>query len=164
MTIRDFLHDQGIRFDFFLHRPAPSSTHLAGHLHVPGRTIAKAVLVRAEGRLILAVLPATHRIDPPRLAEIVGVADLAIATESEVLDHFHDCEPGAVPPFGRAYGLETIVDASLAAGSEIVFVGNNRHEGFRMRYRDYEAVERPIRARFARPIATRRARAHRSAG
>ena len=63
-----------------------------------------------------------------------------------------------MPPFGRLYGLTTIVDSSLAGGSEVAFMGNTRHEGVRMRFKDYEAVESPIRARFASPIAIRKLR------
>jgi Ala-tRNA(Pro) deacylase len=69
-----------------------------------------------------------------------------------------------LPPFGRLYGLTTVLDASLSGGAEIVFVGNTRHEGVRMRFRDYEAIEAPIKARFAYPIATRRPRSPRKAG
>ncbi len=164
MSIRDFLQSRSVRFEVLLHRPAHSATHLAGCVHVPGRCVAKGVLVRAGGSFALAVLPATHRIDTARLAEILGVADLKIATEAEVERVFADCEPGALPPFGRLYGLATIVDASLAAGAEIVFVANTRHEGVRMRFKDYEVVEGPMKARFASPINARTPKDRRKAG
>ena len=158
MCIRAFLQSRSARFEVLLHRPAHSAAHLAGSLHVPGRAVAKAVLVRAGDAFALAVLPATHRVDTGRLAEVLGVAALRIATEAEVEAVFADCEPGALPPFGRLYGIRTIVDASLAAGSEVAFMGNTRHEGVRMRFKDYEAIEAPTRARFASPIATRKPR------
>jgi Ala-tRNA(Pro) deacylase len=164
MCIRDFLLSHSVRFEVLLHRPAPSAAHLAGSLHVPGRCVAKAVLVRAGGVHALAVLPATHRIDTARLAEVLGVDLVGIATGAEVEAVFADCEPGALPPFGRLYGLATIVDASLAGGAEVAFMGNTRHEGVRMRFKDYEAVESPLRARFASPIALRRPRSQRKAG
>ncbi|WP_435007184.1 aminoacyl-tRNA deacylase [Tundrisphaera lichenicola] len=163
MCISDFLQSRSVRFELLLHRPAHSATHLAGSLHLPGRSVAKAVLVRADDRFALAVLPATHRVDPDRLAEILNVGSLRIATEDEVESVFADCEPGALPPFGQLYGLQTVVDASLSGGSDIAFMGNTRHEGVRMRFRDYEAVESPIKARFASPIAPRRLR-NRKAG
>jgi Ala-tRNA(Pro) deacylase len=158
MCIREFLQSRSVRFELLLHRPAHSAAHLAGSLHVPGRRVAKAVLVKAGDAFALAVLPATHRIDTVRLAEVMGVDVLRIATESEVETVFADCEPGALPPFGRLYGLTTIVDSSLAGGAEVAFMGNTRHEGVRMRFKDYEAVESPIRARFASPIAIRKLR------
>ena len=79
-----------------------------------------------------------------------------LATEDELAGIFTDCERGVVPPFGRLYGLTTVVDTSLAAWAEIVVEANLRHEDLRLRYRDYEAIEEPLRARFARPIAPRR--------
>ena len=164
MCIRDFLQAHSVRFEILLHAPSHSATHLAGSVHVPGRSVAKSVLIAAGESYALAVLPATHRIDVERLAEVLGVVSVRIATEAEVVVVFADCEPGALPPFGQLYGLRTIVDASLAGGSEIVFVGNTRHEGVRMRFRDYEAVELPVKARFANPTALRRARNRRKAG
>src|SRR3954469_25853918 len=121
MCIRDFLQSRSVRFEWLLHRPAPSAAHLAGSLHVPGRCVAKSVLVKAGEVFALAVLPATHRIDTVRLAEVLRVASLRIATGAEVESIFADCEPGALPPFGRLYGLSTIVDASLSGGAEVAF-------------------------------------------
>ncbi len=164
MCIREFLIHRSVRFEFLLHPPAPTAAHLAGSIHVPGRSVAKSVLVHASGRFALAVLPATHRIDQAKLAHVLNSTDLRIATEAEVEALFHDCETGALPPFGRLYGITTVVDSHLAAGSEVVFVGNQRHEGIRMRFRDYEAVETPIRARFAVPIISSRPGVDRKAG
>ena len=111
MSIRDFLQARSVRFEVLLHAPSHSAAHLAGSVHVPGRSVAKAVLVRAGDAFALAVLPATHRVDPDRLAEILRVSTLRIATEAEVEAVFADCEPGALPPFGRLYGLTTVLDA-----------------------------------------------------
>lgn len=164
MLIRDFLQARSIRFELMLHAPSHSATHLAGSVHVPGRSVAKSVLVRSGQGFALAVLPATHRIDLERLAEVLGVGLVGIATEAEVEAIFADCEPGALPPFGRLYGLETLVDASLAGSAEVVFVANTRHEGVRMRFQDYERIEGPTKARFASPIDGGRPRRHRRAG
>ena len=164
MSIRDYLRDHLVRFELMLHRPAPSAARMAETVHVPGRTVAKGVLVRAGDAFALAVLPATHRIDLPRLAALLGVRELLIATEAEVMSIYVDCERGALPPFGRPYGLTSIVDASLAAGSEIFFVANSRHEGVRMRFRDYEALETPLRGRFATMISPRQKNPQRRAG
>ncbi len=149
MSIRSYLQSRSVDFDFLLHRPTYSATHLAGSLHVPGRSVAKGVLVRAGDAFVLAVLPATHRVDVDRLSKILGVDEVRIATEIEVERVFADCEPGALPPFGRLYGLTTVLDLSLALGAEMTFVANMRHEGVRMRFTDYEAIEAPIEAQFS---------------
>ncbi len=162
MCIRDFLRGRAVRFEVLLHAPSHSAAHLAGSVHVPGRSVAKAVLVKAGGSFALAVLPATHRIETERLGEVLGAGPLRIATEAEVEAVFADCEPGALPPFGRLYGLTTIVDASLSAGADIVFIGNTRHEGVRMRFKDYESIEEPMKSRFASPISPRRVKSRKA--
>lgn len=164
MSIQDFLRHRSIRFEALLHRPAPSAARMAETIHLPGRTVAKAVLVRVGDGFVLAVLPSTHRVDLDRLGIVLGGADPRIATESEVMAIFHDCERGALPPFGKLYGLTTVVDASLAGGSQIAFVANSRHEGIKMRFRDYEAIEVPLRGRFASMVSPPRRETRRRAG
>ena len=164
MTIRSYLQSRAVDFDFLLHRPTHSATDLAGSLHVPGRAVAKGVLVRAGDAYVLAVLPATRRVDTARLSEILGVPEVRIATQPEVERVFADCEPGALPPFGRLYGLKTVLDLSLALGDQMTFVANMRHEGVRMRFADYEAIEAPIGARFSTEAQFGLAAGQRAAG
>jgi Ala-tRNA(Pro) deacylase len=164
MCIRSYLRERRVPFEALLHRPASSATQRARSLHVAGSRVAKGVLLRASGGFVLAVVPATHRIDLQRLAEVLRVEALRLATEDEVGAVFSDCERGALPPFGRPYGLATVVDSALAAGPEVVLEGNTRHEGFRLRFRDYESLEAPRLARFSRPIDPRRRRPSRRAG
>lgn len=160
MEISTYLSSQQVPFERLLHCPAPSATRMAQTVHVPGGQVAKSVVVRGEHGNALAVLPATHRIDLAQLAPILGMAELRLATEEEVTQIFHDCERGALPPFGRLYGLPTVVDASLADVTEIVIEGNARHESLRLRFRDFEAVEQPLQSRFAMPTCPRRPREH----
>jgi Ala-tRNA(Pro) deacylase len=165
MSIRDYLRNCRVPFETLLHGPMPSATRVAHSLHVPGRQVAKSVLLRAGEGYVLAVLPATHRVDLGRIGEVLAARDIRLATEDELERVFVDCERGAVPPFGKLYGVPTVVDTTLAGCAEIVVEGNARHEGVRMRYRDYEAVERPTRARFASAITPRlRRESHRRAG
>lgn len=154
MCIQNYLRERKVRFEELLHRPEPSASRRAHSVHVPGRQVAKTVLVGAGERYVLAVLPSTHRIDQQRLAEVLGVPRVRLASEEEVARVFVDCERGALPPFGRLYGLTTVVDSSLAGWAEIVVEANLRHEDLRLRYRDYEEVEAPLRAKFARPIGS----------
>jgi Ala-tRNA(Pro) deacylase len=158
MTIREYLRNRSVPFSVILHAPAPSSSRVAQAVHLSGQKVAKAVLLRSGSEYLLAVLPATHRVSLGRLGEFLGTADLRLATEEELDRVFTDCEHGALPPFGKLYGVPTIVDSSLAASGEILIEGNFRHEGLRMRFRDYEQVEEPRKARFAEPTAPRRRR------
>jgi Ala-tRNA(Pro) deacylase len=158
MSVRDYLQCHRVPFRAFLHRPMPTSSRRAKSAQVPGQHLAKGVLVHAGEGYVLAVLAATSRVDLARLSEVLSGVPVRLATEDEVGTVFDDCERGALPPFGRLYGLRTIVDPSLQGGSEIVCVGNTRHEGFRLRLTDYLAVEAPCRARFARKESPRNPR------
>jgi Ala-tRNA(Pro) deacylase len=155
MCILDYHRSHGDRFESLLHQPASSSAKRAGNVHVPGRGVAKAVLVKAGDSFVLAVLPSTSWIDLGRLSEVVGTtaSDIRLATTDELLAIFPDCEPGAVPPFGRLYGLTTLVDSGLAEVPDIVLGANTRHEGLRMHFKDFQALEQPKRASFTRPSA-----------
>ena len=133
----EFLRSRRVWFEEVLHSPASSSTKRAHSMHVPGRRVAKTVLVKAGDRFVLAVLPCTSRID---LAAAGGRAGLlrrgrTTGDDGRVIGTFTDCEPGVVPPFGRLYDLDTVLDVSLLEMDELVFSGNMRHEGLRMRTR-----------------------------
>jgi Ala-tRNA(Pro) deacylase len=155
MYIVDFLRSRGVWYEALLHRPASSSTKRARCVHIPGRRVAKAVLVKAGDSFVLAVLPSTSRIDLARLSEVVGepASLVRLATPDELFELFPNCEPGVVPPFGRLYGLKTVVDLGLADSSEIIVGANTRHEGVRILFRDFQTLEEPIRASFTRPLA-----------
>jgi len=150
MYVLDFLKSQGVWFEALLHQPASSSAKRAGNAHVPGRRVAKAVLIKTGDSFVLAVLPSTSWINLGRLSEVVGAppSEVRLATQDEVLAIFPDCEPGVVPPFGRLYGLTTLVDSGLTEVTDIVVGANTRHEGLRMHFHDFQALEQPMRASF----------------
>jgi Ala-tRNA(Pro) deacylase len=156
MYTAEFLRSRRVWFEELLVQPASSSTKRAHNMHVPGRMVAKTVLVKAGDRFVLAVLPCTSRIDLAPLSAVLGLSgsDVRLATIDELLGIFTDCEPGVVPPFGKLYGLDTILDVSLLEVGELVFGGNLRHEGLRMRASDYVAIEEPLIGSFAVRIAT----------
>ncbi len=153
MSIVEYLRKRGVEFETLLHQPASTSARRAGCMHVPGRSVAKAVLVQARDQRLVAVLPATCAIDLERLSAILRVqpTDVRIASEAEARAVFKDCEAGVVPPFGRLYDLPTVVDSELAGSPTIAFGGNMRHEDVRMQFRDFVTLEAPLSASFSRP-------------
>jgi Ala-tRNA(Pro) deacylase len=153
LSIRTYLETHLVLHEVLLHRPASCASRRAHGLHVRGRTVAKSVLLDVGGQHWLAVLPATHRIDLDRLRRAPGLAELQIATPADLAARFPDCELGAVPPFGRLFDLPVVVDTSLSAVASIVCETNFRHQSVRVRYRDFETLERPLRVRFAVHVA-----------
>jgi Ala-tRNA(Pro) deacylase len=155
MYVVDFLRSHRVGFETLLHAPASSATKLAQSMHVAGRFVAKTVLVQAGNAPMLAVLPATSRIDLDRFTVALGLepGSVRLATSDEIDGIFQDCEPGTIPAFGRLYGIRTVVDKSLAGEGVVVFPTNSRHIGLKMSFRDYAGLEEPLRAAFGSPIA-----------
>jgi Ala-tRNA(Pro) deacylase len=119
---------------------------VAQALHVPGREVAKTVLLRANHRYtyMVAVLPATKRIDLKRLSKALCGCEVELATETEIAEHCPDCEFGVLPPFGSQYAMKTVVDESLADDEKIVFEANTHHQAIRMKFDDFLRVEEPL--------------------
>ncbi len=152
MRFADYLDGLRIAFDYLPHPPAYSATMRAKCLRVPGRQVAKCVLLRGPGGMLLAVLPATHRVDTTRLAAALG-GPVRLANRAEVADTFRDCECGAVPPFAGLYGLPAVLEASIDPDALLVFKGQTHVEAIRLCCRDFERLERPRRVAFAAPAA-----------
>src|SRR5262249_21645522 len=106
----------------------------------------------------LAIVPATHQVDTPALAALLGVP-VRLAGDEEIARVFRDCEWGVVPPFGHLYGLSTVIDDAVDPDALIIFEWHTHGEAIRLRTRDYERLERPRRLRFSRPVFSRVPRA-----
>jgi Ala-tRNA(Pro) deacylase len=146
MNVAEYLTTKKVAFKVLPHRETHDAQRLAQSLRIPGRLVAKTVLLRANGgyTFIVAVLPATKNIDFARASAALGGSKLQLATETEVASHCPDCELGALPPFGSQYAMKTIVDESLTKDEEIVFEGNTHHDAIRMRFEDFCRVENPL--------------------
>lgn len=149
MRVSQFLNEQHVHFESLIHPPAFTSQKRAKFLGVPGRQVAKGVLLAGPTGYLLAVLPATEQVDTDALAHHLG-GPVRLAADGEVAQVFGDCEWGVVAPFGTIYGLPTFLEESLAVDAWIVLEANSHVEAIRMRCRDFEQLEQPTRLRFAR--------------
>lgn len=149
MRVSEFLSGERVAFETLLHAPAYTAQHRAKYLGVSGNQVAKAVLLRGQEGYLLAVLPATKRIDTGVLSAELG-GPISIATGQEVAVIFRDCEWGVVGPFGKLYGIPSILDSSIARDEMMIFESDTHAEAIRIRCRDYESLERPRRLSFAR--------------
>jgi Ala-tRNA(Pro) deacylase len=147
--IRDYLDSHNVGCEEIPHSQAFEAREVAQALHVPETQFAKVVVLRADVRLLMAVLPASHRIDFHHLREKLGVSHLEMAGESELAALCSDCELGAFPPFGGLYGMEVLIDGGMTQSQEIIFNAGTHAEAVRMRYADYARLEKPQVARFA---------------
>jgi Ala-tRNA(Pro) deacylase len=115
-----YLAEQDADFDIVDHPHSSTSMESAQLAHVPGDCIAKSVVLGDERGYLLAVLPASCHVDLGELHRQTN-RNLGLATEYELTALFDDCEPGAVPPFGNVYDIDTIVDESLVEQSDVYF-------------------------------------------
>lgn len=142
--LKDFLDREGIKYVAIPHSPAYTARETAQTAHVPGKDFAKTVIVKMDGRLAMAVLPASEKLDLARLKKAAGANHVALAFESEFDRWFPGCEPGAMPPFGNLYGMEVFVAKSLAADEQIAFNAGSHAELLRTAYKDFERVVQPV--------------------
>jgi Ala-tRNA(Pro) deacylase len=119
-SVENYLTQAGVRYDVIPHHHTSTSAFSAQAAHVPGERLAKCVMLEDDRGYLMAVLPATRKVDLGALHRALG-RELGLATESELTGLFSDCEPGALPPLGRAYGIETIVDNSLVSAQDVYF-------------------------------------------
>ena len=149
IRLRNFLEREKVRYTHETHRTAYTAQAVAQEEHVPGKLVAKTVVVKIDDGFALAVMPATARADFARLKSALGAKEVRLATELEFTGLFPDCEVGAQPPFGNLYGVPVYVDAGLAQDEEIVFNAGTHEETIRMRYADFERLAQPKVFHFA---------------
>jgi Ala-tRNA(Pro) deacylase len=150
-TLRDFLDRNRIKYVVISHSPAHTAQEVAASAHIPGRAMAKTVIVKLDGRLAMAVLPASEMIDLDLLGDAAFAQQAELSEESEFSDRFPGCELGAMPPFGNLYGMDVYVADSLAEDDEIAFNAGSHTEVIRMAYPDYARLVKPRILRFGAP-------------
>jgi Ala-tRNA(Pro) deacylase len=141
--LKEFLDANHVRYEVRSHRPAFTAQEVAAAEHVPGREMAKVVMVRDGGEYLMAVLPAPYHVGLERLGKAAGRTGLRLATEAEFARLFPGCEPGAMPPFGNLYGIPVWVDESLTRDDEIAFNAGNHEQTVHMRYADFARLVQP---------------------
>ena len=123
-TLGAHLAAAAIKYDVVSHRSTPSASRTAQAAHVTGERVAKAVVLHDDSGYLLAVVPSTHRVELGTLHDLLG-RSFNLATEAEITNLFGDCDVGAVPPVGAAYGLKVVLDESLLGHPEVFFEGGD---------------------------------------
>lgn len=134
--LREYLLTHGVPYEVHEHPLAFTTSRVAEVEHVPGRDIAKPVILMADGRFVMAVVPGHKHVDLAKAKEAFGCDDLRLAEESEFAEAFGDCERGAEPPLGQLYGMRTIVDLRLDS-PRVTFRGGSHTQTITMGLEDY---------------------------
>jgi len=141
--LREHLDARNVKYVVISHSQAFTAQEIAASLHVPGREMAKTVVVKSPQGLALCVVRAMDRLDLELVASRLGTTHARLATEQEFQHSFPDCEMGAMPPFGNLYDVPTLVDEALTHDREIVFNAGTHVDAIRMSYADFADMAKP---------------------
>ena len=147
-----YLRDNKVPFQIIHHPLAYTAQEVAAAEHIPGKMLAKVVMVFADGKLAMLALPAPHRVDLSKAATVLKAKEVRLAHEEEFAAAFPDCEVGAMPPFGNLYDVPVYVDKTLTEDVDIVFNAGTHTDTISLRYADYERLVKPAVADFAHRV------------
>jgi Ala-tRNA(Pro) deacylase len=147
--LQAYLRQHQVSFQIQHHPLAYTAQEVAASEHIPGKMMAKVVIVFAAGKTVLLALPAPYHVDLTRAAQALGAREVRLANETELAALFQDCEVGAMPPFGHLYDLPVYVDRALAEDEVIVFRAGTHTDTMRLTYADFARLVNPTVAEFA---------------
>jgi len=142
-NLKEFLDRNQVKYVCIVHSQAYTAQEVAESAHVPGRAMAKVVIVELDGEMAMAVLPSTSKVVLQQLREITGADHVRFASEEQFKSRFPDCEIGAMPPFGNLYEMRVFASESLAENEEIAFNAGSHTEVIKLAYADWERLAQP---------------------
>jgi Ala-tRNA(Pro) deacylase len=141
--LKDFLDASGVAYTHCTHRLAYTAQEVAAAQHVPGREMAKTVILKGDEKFFMVVVPASYKVNLNALQKTLPYKQIHLATEYEFAVLFPDCEVGAMAPFGNLYGLSVFADTLLTQDAEIVFNAGTHTDSIRMSYADFDRLVQP---------------------
>lgn len=142
-SLREYLDKHSVKYIVISHSVAYTAQGIAALAHIPGKELAKTVIVKMDGKLAMAVVPGSLHVNLNLLKKETKANVVELATEVEFKDQFPECETGAMPPFGNLYGMDVFVDESLAQDKEIAFNAGSHRELIRLAWADFESLVKP---------------------
>jgi len=144
-----FLDEHHVKYLSIRHSPAFTAQEVADSAHLPGRALAKTVMVKLDGSMAMVVLPAPEMISVDALRAATGAKVVELATEAEFARLFPGCEIGAMPPFGNLWDLPVLVEQRLREDERIAFNAGTHTELIQLAYGEFERLVQPAVLEFA---------------
>ena len=148
-SIREYLDGEHVPYTTINHQPSYTAQGIAAETHISGKDLAKTVMIKLDGKMVMAVLPAAYHVNFHLLREATGATNVELAREDEFMDLFPGLEVGAMPPFGNLYGLEVYVAESLAEGDVIAFNAGTHTDLVKMAFTTFAKLVKPKILRFS---------------
>ncbi len=142
-SVKRFLDDQGLDYKIVAHYDAFTSLDEARAVGAAAVNVAKTLVIKSGGRDLLAVLPASERLDLHKLRDLLGDNHARFASEEEVWHDFPQFALGAVPPLGELLNLPVYLDQRLEQANEIIFPGGTHRDSVKMSGEDFLKLVRP---------------------
>jgi len=147
--LKQYLDSHHVKYVTISHSKAYTAQQVAASAHISGQELAKTVMVKKDGKMVMAVLPASFQVDFDLLKKTTGARQLELAQEQDFKTLFPDCEVGAMPPFGNLYDMEVYVAETLTEDEEIAFNAGSHTELIRMSYGDFAKLVHPKVLKFS---------------
>ncbi|MBI3307076.1 MAG: YbaK/EbsC family protein [Candidatus Omnitrophica bacterium] len=144
-----FLKKHKVYYQVQVHPQTFTASETAQAEHISGRKLAKVVMVNAEGRDVMVVLPSNRVVDLFKLSTALGTQDVRVESEKEFKDLFPDCEAGAMPPIGKIYGMPCYADKSLSEEKELYFNAGNHLETIEVSTADFLRVSKAVMGNYS---------------
>ncbi|HWY59943.1 MAG TPA: YbaK/EbsC family protein [Terriglobales bacterium] len=143
LRLRQFLDSYNTKYVVISHSVAYTAGGIAALIHIPGKEVAKTVIVKVDDRLVMAVVSASQHVDLELFKAATKAQTVRLAAENEFKNRFPDCETGAMPPFGNLYGMSVFADETLSRDQEIAFNAGSHRELVRLTWEDFERLVEP---------------------
>jgi Ala-tRNA(Pro) deacylase len=141
--LKEMLDGAKVSYEVHSHLQAFTAQETAASQHLSGKDMAKVVMLKVDGSLAMAVIPASRMISLNAVKASLGSKEVQLATEDEFASSFPECEIGAMPPFGNLFGLPVYVDPTLEEDETIFFNAGNHQQTVKMRYQDFARIVQP---------------------
>jgi Ala-tRNA(Pro) deacylase len=141
--LKRFLDKEKVKYVTISHSLAYTAQEIAASAHIHGRELAKTVIVKLDGDMAMAVLPASSKLDLGKLKKYAGADKVELAAEKEFRDRFPGCALGAMPPFGNLYDMRVFADKSLSEDERIAFNSGSHTELIQLSYKDFVDLVKP---------------------
>lgn len=142
--LREYLDKHRVKYVTVSHSPAYTAQEIAAAAHVKGKDLAKTVMIKVDGEMVMAVLPASYQVDLYLFMDAFSADRVELATEDEFRGLFPGCEVGAMPPFGNLYGMRVYIAQELTEDEEIAFNAGDHTELLKLPFRDFARLVQPI--------------------
>ena len=142
--LKEFLDKEKVKYVTIAHSPAFTAQEIAATTHIPGKEVAKTVVVKIDGTMSMVVTPASEQVKLNKLKKALGASKVELASENEFKGSFPDCETGAMPPFGNLYDMKVFVSEALREDEQIAFNAGSHSELVRLPYTEFERLVEPI--------------------